>query len=84
LLNTLKDAKFITRGLTAMNTPDQIIMTFDEFLSEAQKNDLFQQVAKEIAQEQKETNIVDSSARRDEEWGILANQVVGRENFRLA
>ncbi len=65
------------------NNPDQVIMTFDEFLADAQTNDLFQQVADEIAQEQKETVVVDSSVRRDEEWAVLANQVVGRENCLL-
>jgi hypothetical protein len=66
-----------------MSNPDQFIMTFSEFLADAQTSDLFQQVADEIAQEQKETIVVDSGARRDEEWGVLANQVVGRENCPL-
>jgi hypothetical protein len=62
-----------------MNNPDQVIMTFAEFLSGAQTTDLFQQVAEEIAKEQNETIIIDSRARRDEEWSLLANQVVGGE-----
>jgi hypothetical protein len=66
-----------------MTNPDKAIMTFGEFLEGAQTSDLFQQVADEIAQEQKEIIVVDSSARRDEEWGVLANQVVGRENSHL-
>jgi hypothetical protein len=66
-----------------MPNPNQFIMTFSEFLADAQTSDMFQQVEDEIAQEQKETVVVDSSARRDEEWGVLANQVVGQENFHL-
>lgn len=63
-----------------MSNPDQVIMTFGEFLADAQTNDLFQQVAGEIAEEQKETVVLDASVRRDEEWSVLANQIVGREN----
>jgi len=65
------------------NSPQQAIMTFDEFLTDAHTKDFFQQVAEEIAQEQKEAVVVDSSVRRDEEWALLANQVVGRENCPL-
>jgi hypothetical protein len=62
-----------------MKDPERVIMTFSEFRSGAQTTDLFQQVAKEIAKEQSETIIIDSRARRDEEWSLLANQVVGGE-----
>ena len=62
---------------------DDVIMTFDEFLADAQTNDLFQQVAHDIAEEQKEAVVLDSSVKRDEEWAVLANQVVGRENCLL-
>jgi hypothetical protein len=62
-----------------MNNPDQIIMTLNEFLAKAEPSDLFQQVADEIKQEEKETVLLDSVARRDEEWSLLANQVVGGE-----
>jgi hypothetical protein len=58
-------------------------MTFAEFMADAQESDLFQQVADEIAKEQKETVVVDSGARTDEEWAVLANHVVGREHYRL-
>ena len=53
-------------------------MTLGEFLAEAQESDLFQQVAEEIAQEQKEAVVVDSGARTDEEWAVLANQMANR------
>src|SRR5258708_4828646 len=59
------------------NNPDQVIMTLAEFLANAQETDLFQQVADEVEQEQKETIVVDSPARRDEEANLLANQVAG-------
>lgn len=67
-----------------MSEPDEIIMTYDEFLSGAQTSDLFQQVADEIARKQRETVVSDASARRDAEWSILANQVVGGENFHVS
>jgi hypothetical protein len=62
-----------------MNNPDEVIMTFAEFLSGAQTTDLFEQVAEEIAKEQNKTIVIDSRARRDEEWSLLANQIVGGE-----
>jgi hypothetical protein len=64
-----------------MDNSDQVIMTFDEFLSGAEVSDSFEQVADEIANEQKDTILVDPDSRRDDEWGVLANQVVGRENL---
>lgn len=66
-----------------MSNPDQIIMTYDEFLAGAQSTNLFETVAKEIARKETETIISDSNARRDEEWSFLANQVVGGETFHL-
>jgi len=63
--------------------PEEVILTFDEFLAGAVPSDSFKQVAEEIAEEQKKAILVDSNARRDEEWSILANQVVGRENLRF-
>jgi hypothetical protein len=56
--------------------PDKIIMTVAEFLSGAQTSDL---VAKESAEDERDAKIRDSRARRDEEWSLLANQVVGGE-----
>jgi hypothetical protein len=60
-----------------MSKPDQAIMTLSEFLSNAQESDLFQQVAQEVEQEQKEMIVVDSAARRDEEATLLASQFAG-------
>lgn len=59
-----------------VKNPDQVIMTFDEFLTDAQTSDLFQQVADEIAQEQKESVVVESGVRTEEEWAVLMHQVV--------
>jgi N-acetylglutamate synthase/N-acetylornithine aminotransferase len=64
-----------------MTDPQVTIMTVSEFLDGASTSDAFERVADEIAQEQNNTVRVDPSTRRDEEWGILANQVVGRENL---
>ena len=66
-----------------MANPDEIIMTFDEFLATAETSDLFQQVAQEIAHEQDQQVMIET-ARRDEEWSFLANQVVGGEISMLA
>jgi hypothetical protein len=62
-----------------MTNPDKVIMTFSEFLSGAGTTDSFQQVAQEIAREQSDTIMIDARGRRDEEWSVLANQVVGGE-----
>lgn len=52
-------------------------MTLSEFLSNAQESDLFQQVEHAVELEQKETIVVDSAARRDEEATLLASQFAG-------
>ena len=62
-----------------MSTPDKVIMTYAEFLAEAQSTDLFQQVAEEIALEQKDALVVDSAARTDEEWAVLTNQIANQK-----
>jgi hypothetical protein len=86
---------FVKRGMRAsfvlgfnpMNppepNPEETILTFGEFLTGAVPTDSFQQVAEEIAQEQKNAILIDPNTRRDEEWSILANQIVGRENLRF-
>ena len=66
-------------GQSILNNPDQVIMTVSEFLAQAESSDLFQQVAEDAAAERKKTIFNESSARRDEEWSLLANQVVGGE-----
>ena len=55
---------------------DKIIMTVAEFLSGAQTSDL---VSDQAADDEQEAKIKDARARRDEEWSLLANQVVGGE-----
>jgi hypothetical protein len=64
-----------------MSDLHKMIMTVSEFLEEASPIGSFEKVAAEIAEEQKKAVRVDPTIRRDEEWGILANQVVGRENL---
>lgn len=64
-----------------MSDPDKLIMTFSEFLAGAETSDSFEQVADEIAKEQEEAILIDPTARRDDEWGVLGNQVVGKENL---
>jgi hypothetical protein len=64
-----------------MTDPHKTIMTVSEFLDGASTSDAFERVADEIAREENDAVRVDPSTRRDEEWGILANQVVGRENL---
>jgi hypothetical protein len=59
----------------------ETLFSFDEFIAGAERTDFFQQVAANLAEEERETIFSESIVRRDEEWGVLANQVVGRENF---
>ncbi|MGA3267413.1 MAG: hypothetical protein ABSE16_11385 [Verrucomicrobiota bacterium] len=58
------------------NESDKIIMTMAEFLSEAETSEL---VPDRAADEEQEAKMKDARARRDEEWSVLANQVVGGE-----
>ena len=68
---------FPRRGQRTMkNNPDKIILTVKELLSEAQTLDL---VEEETVGEEQEAKLKDARARRDEEWSLLANQVVGGE-----
>jgi hypothetical protein len=58
------------------NNPDKIILTVQQLRDEAQTSDL---VEEETAEREQETRLKDARARRDEEWSLLANQVVGGE-----
>ena len=58
------------------NESDKIIMTVSEFLSGAQTSEL---VSDQAADEEQDAKMKDARARRDEEWSLLANQVVGGE-----
>ena len=58
------------------NESDKIIMTVAEFLSGAQTSEL---IPDEAAEKEQDAELKDARARRDEEWSILANQVVGGE-----
>lgn len=58
------------------NNPDKVIMTVAEFLCGAQTSAWVEE--KELEEEQ-EAKMKDARARRDEEWSLLANQVVGGE-----
>lgn len=54
-------------------------MTFAEFFTNAHESDLFQQVADEIAKEEKEKVVVDPGFRTDEEWAVLTNQIANQK-----
>ncbi len=71
----------LVSGIKAMENSEKVIITVSEFLVGALPSDSFEQVAQEIAEEQKDRLRVDPNSRRDEEWGLLANQVVGQENL---
>ncbi len=64
-----------TASSGAATAPDKTIMTVAEFLSAAQTSDL---VLDDAGDEEKAKLKVVRS-RRDEEWSLLANQVVGGE-----
>jgi hypothetical protein len=63
---------------TNSNTED-VFMTFDEFLKDSKPSSLFKEVSQEIAKDKLESLTADN--RRDDEWSVLANQVVGRETL---
>jgi hypothetical protein len=59
--------------------PEDSIMSFSEFMKGSQRTQEFQEVLEEIRKEKRED--LTSSNRRDKEWGLLANQVVGKETI---
>jgi hypothetical protein len=65
-------------GEDFMDNPDKVIMTFAEFFTNAHESDLFQQVADEIAREEKAKVVVDPGFRTEEEWAVLTNQVANQ------
>lgn len=62
-----------------IETPGQedSIMSFSEFMKGSERSKAFQEVLEEIRKEKREA--LGSVSRRDEQWGLLANQVVGKE-----
>lgn len=59
--------------------PEDSIMSFSEFMKGSERTNAFQEVLEEIRKEKREA--LGSGNRRDEEWGLLANQVVGKETI---
>ncbi len=64
-----------------MNESEKAIMTMSEFLADAKTNESFQQASEEIAAAQEKASLLDPGYNRAEQWGVLANQVVGCESF---
>src|SRR5438552_923746 len=58
--------------------PDKIILSVGDLLSEAQTQPIDSAGGDEVDREL-EAKLKDARARRDAEWGLLANQVVGGE-----
>jgi hypothetical protein len=59
--------------------PEDSIMSFSEFMKGSEKSTAFQEVLEDLRKEKRET--LTGGNRRDEEWGLLANQVVGKETI---
>jgi hypothetical protein len=59
--------------------PEDSIMSFCEFIKGSERSNDFQEVLEDIRKEKRES--LGSGSRRDEEWGMLANQVVGKETI---
>src|SRR5690349_14749006 len=67
----------------SQSNPDRVIMSFGEFLADAKETDLLEQVADEIALEQREPVVVDPGPPTEEEWGVLAHQMCGGSKQKL-
>jgi hypothetical protein len=59
--------------------PEDSILSFYEFIKGSERSNAFQEVLEDIRKEKRES--LGSGSRRDEEWGMLANQVVGKETI---
>jgi len=57
------------------------ILTPDEFYTSAAETDLFEQVTSEIIEEDKKDPVDQTALRCARDWSVLANQVVGAEQF---
>jgi hypothetical protein len=66
---------------TQTKSKKRAILTADEFYKTASDSDLFKKVTLEIIEEEKKNPIDEASLRYARDWSILANQVVGAEQF---
>jgi len=55
-------------------------MTFEEIFDGAEETTFFQEVAESIRTDNAEA-LEEAMAQRDQEWSLLASQVVGQEQF---
>jgi len=58
--------------------PDKMILTVGDLLSAAQTQPM-DSAGEDAADRLQEARLMEARARRDEEWSLLANQVVGGE-----
>ena len=66
-----------------MNDPKEsaIGMSFKEMFEGAEETTFFEDVAESIRTEENAEAFESAMAQRDEEWSLLANQVVGHEQL---
>jgi hypothetical protein len=66
-----------------MSNPSEsaIGMTFKEMFEGAEQTTFFEDVAKSIRTEANAEALESAMAQRDQEWSLLANQVVGHEQL---
>ncbi len=63
------------------NQQSQSQMSFEDFLAGSTPADAFNKVTEQIIKEESEKLIDEASAKQGEDWSVLANQVVGSEQF---
>ena len=59
----------------------RVVLTAEEFFKNAEDSSLFREVTQEIIEKEKNNPIDEASLRYSRDWSILANQVVGAEQF---
>jgi hypothetical protein len=66
-----------------MNHPKEsaIGMSFKEMFEGAEETTFFEEVAESIRTEENAEAFESAMAQRDQEWSLLANQVVGHEQL---
>jgi hypothetical protein len=67
--------------MTTQSKEKRAILTADEFYKDAEDCDLFKKVTRKIIEEERKNPIDEASLRYARDWSILANQVVGAEQF---
>lgn len=56
-------------------------MSKEDFFDDAVDSEVFNKVATEIRKEESNILVNESRIARDKSWGLLANQVVGSEEY---